>query len=227
MNALLWKDVRLNSGVLVVAVLLLLGPYLALAVWQVYEDWPALPERTAWARLLFLAGFMSLQASQLTLALLGGNCIACERADRSAEFLAALPISRARILASKLLLALLTVGVILTINLSLAHLVAPALTDKPLNIWEIPAHWWHLLGGVVIFGTAWLGSSFLESPTYAIVSGIVAPFAILGGLTTANLFFGWRPAQDDFMPWYIASCCLVGVLCFAAGTWYYLRRIEP
>lgn len=227
MSALLWKDVRLNSGVLVVAAILLLGPYAALAVWQVYEDWPAFPEQTAWARLLFLAGFMSLQASQLTLALLGGNSIACERADRSAEFLASLPIARAHILASKLLLAALTVTMILGLNLSLTQVVAPALTEKPLNVWEIPTHWWHLLGGVLIFGVAWLGSSFLESPTYAIVAGIVAPFAVLGALSVANLFLGWRPHQDDFMPWYIASCCVVGIVCFAAGTWYYLRRIEP
>ena len=51
------------------------------------------------------------------LALLGGNSIAGERVDRSAEFLAYLPVSRGRILASKLLVALAAVPLIWLPNL--------------------------------------------------------------------------------------------------------------
>ena len=47
----------------------------------------------------------SLALSQLTVALLGGNAIAGEAADCSAEFIAYLPLSRPRLLAGKLSLA--------------------------------------------------------------------------------------------------------------------------
>ncbi len=56
----------------------------------------------------------------------GANAIARERADRSAEFLAYLPISRVRILASKAALPLAVVSVVWAAALA-AHLVAYAI----------------------------------------------------------------------------------------------------
>ena len=59
-----------------------------------------------------MSSIYSLIISQLAIALIGGNAIAGERADRSAEFLCSLPITRKRILASKLLISLAIILVI-------------------------------------------------------------------------------------------------------------------
>ena len=60
---------------------------------------------------------LSTAASILTLTLLGGYAIACERADRSAEFLAYQPIPRSKILASKLVWPIAAAVVIWSVNL--------------------------------------------------------------------------------------------------------------
>ncbi len=226
MKALFWKDCRLNLLVLVLGTGLLLGPYLGGALWQVYDLWPVLPGTTAWARLLFSMSYFSLGISQLTLVLVGGNAIAGERADRSAEFLAYLPPSRTLILSSKALVALLAGLVIWGVNLLLAEVVAPALTIEPLNVWDIPSRWPVLAGGLLLFGVGWLGSSFLESPTFATSLGIVSPFIVAAGLAVSALVFTW-PAHGEFRYWYCASCLILGPLCFGVGSCYYLRRVEP
>ena len=105
MKWLIWKDYRLNRLIFITALAFLVGPHLLAAILIWYGAEP--PN----ARGLFFAGstLYSLAFLQLAFALLGGNSIAGERMDRSAEFLAYLPVSRGRILASKLLVALVAV----------------------------------------------------------------------------------------------------------------------
>ena len=126
MTALLWKDYRLNRGVLLLGIALLLGPYAAVSAIALHGHWPSLPPAGEWSALLLMASFLSLGLSQLTLVMLAGNSIASERADRSAEFLAYLPPSRTQILASKLLLAMLAAGVTWTVNLTVSEWAVPA-----------------------------------------------------------------------------------------------------
>lgn len=225
MKALLWKDFRLNTVVLVVAAGLLLGPYFATILSEIHETWPAWPDQIGWARQLYQASFWSLQFSGLTLALLGGNSIACERLDRSAEFLAALPPSRALILASKLSVVLLTLLVIWGVDLLFGDVIAPLLSSKVLNIWDLPSRW-YLLSGALVFGAAWLGSSFMESPTFATTMGIAIPLLLAALLAVVRLFTDW-PDQKDFAYYFNLISCLLGIVCFAAGSWYYLQRVEP
>jgi ABC-type transport system involved in multi-copper enzyme maturation permease subunit len=225
-RALFWKDYRLNLLILVLGLGLLLGPYLAGLLWHGYDQGLTLPEATACARLLYMLSYVSLGLSQLTLVLLGGNAVAAERADRSAEFLAYLPPSRGMILGSKALLAGSAAVLIWGLNLLIGEGVAPALSSEPLNVWELPSRWPTLAGGLLLFGAGWLGSTLLESPTFATSLGIVSPFVVAGVLAVSGMVLAW-PAPGEFKDCYCATCLILGPLCFGAGTCYYLRRVEP
>ena len=103
MKWLLWREYRLNRLLLMTGATLLLLPY-AIALfdlgWDAWWGSSQSPRAENAARRFEVAAFFSIVISQLTLALLGGNAIAGERADRSAEFLAYLPVSRWRRLAA-------------------------------------------------------------------------------------------------------------------------------
>jgi hypothetical protein len=216
----------LNLLILVLGVGLLLGPYLGGLLWHLYDQGLVLPGATASARLLYFLSYTSVALSQLTLVLLGGNAVAAERADRSAEFLVYLPPSRGMILGSKALLATCAALVIWGFNLLIAEGVAPALSSELLDVWELPSRWPMLAGGLLLFGVAWLGSTMLDSPTFATCLGIVSPFVVAGLLAVSALVLAW-PVQGNFKDCYCATCLLGGPVCFGAGTCYYLRRVEP
>src|SRR3954451_22247010 len=173
MRALLWKDYRLNRGVLVLGIALLLGPYAAVFAIALYTHWPALPPAAECSTLLGTASVTSLVLSELTLVTLAGNSIASERADRSAEFLAYLPPSRLQILASKFLLALLAAAVIWAVNLFVGEMIVPALGTPRAN----PADQFAprpmlAASAVMLFGAGWLGSALLDSPATATSIGL-------------------------------------------------------
>ena len=226
MRALLWKDYRVNRGVLVMGVALLLGPYVAVAAGTAYEYWPVVPPAAQCAALLVVASVFSLGLSQLTLVTLAGNAIAAERADRSAEFLAYLPPSRLRILASKALLALLAAAVIWAVNLIVADIVAPAVGTPRGNLVDGLADRSILAASsVMLFGAAWLGSAFLTSPAIATSLGLGATLAVPFLVAATFALLGWP--REDLQHWYELTCLVLGGLCFACGSAYYLRRVEP
>ena len=112
MKWLIWKDYRVNRLAFITALALMVAPH-ALAAILVWRGVPM----TCPAECFMGSSFYSLGLLQLAFALLGGNSIAGERIDRSAEFLAYLPVSRGRILASKLLVALAAVPLVWLPNL--------------------------------------------------------------------------------------------------------------
>jgi hypothetical protein len=93
---------------------------------------------------------------------------------------------------------------------------------------------WIVLGiiavtGLVFFGVSWLLSSVLESPTFAISGGLVTPLLVFTGIMTAAWLLMIPPATlNSFMaPLYAGICFVLAPVCFAVGTAYYLRRVEP
>lgn len=227
MKWLLWKEYRANRLVLIVGAVLLLAPYFFL-LGMVLRG--VLHCNLAELSLgLCGAAAYSIAISQLTLALLGGNVIAGERVDRSAEFLGYLPISRGRALASKLTLVALTVALVWIPNLLVLLLASTGVPERWLA--SMPAE---LIGGtifhsavtgIVCFSVAWLLSSMLESPTFSICGGLVTPVLIM----TAILLVGWQfhPSEDAVSLWYTGISLVLASACFVAGTAYYLRRVEP
>jgi len=112
MKWLLWKDYRNNRMVVIAALVFLLAPYLGALIVSCLQVFRWHEDSQVWGENFAGASVLSLIVSQLSIALIGGNAIAGERVDRSAEFQASLPISRKTILCSKLLLALAIVVVI-------------------------------------------------------------------------------------------------------------------
>jgi ABC-type transport system involved in multi-copper enzyme maturation permease subunit len=225
MRALLWKDYRINRGVVLLGAALLLGPYAAVIFWGVRTHWPSLPSAAEWSGLLATASLLSLVLSQLTLVTLAGNVIASERNDRSAEFLAYLPPSRLQILMSKFTLVLAAAGVVWGVNLAAAELLAPALGGARGNPTDALADRSMVAAvAVTLIGAGWLGSALLESPAMAACLGIGVAFAVpLLVMAGLNLF----APGGDLKQGCLIACPALGVLCFAWGSAYYLRRVEP
>ncbi len=228
MNWLIWKEYRLNRLILIVGAVLLLAPHVVALVLSLRGVGPVLgPGVSHWSANFMGAAVYSLVFSQLTLALLGGHAIACERADRSAEFLAYLPVARSRILAGKLAVALAAVAIIWVPNLLILLLTATALPVQGPEFHEAAWTWLGTLvvTGLAFFGIAWLLSSVLESPTFSICGGLVTPYLVAMAFAVLVWWFEW---PGKVIGWsYLGACAVLGPACFAAGTRYYLRRVEP
>ncbi len=225
LKALVWKDYRVNRLILIVGLVLLIVPHLIAWVYV----WREQPPREYLQWTLLAASAYSIILSQVTLTLLGGNAIAAERVDRSAEFLGYLPPSRAMIIASKALLAFVTALVIWGVNLVVFCLVAPweglaNMGGDAQTMFEMPRY--VAATGVCMFGIAWLGSSCLASPTFAIFGGLVSPLVVHLSLMSCSTGLGW-PTMADLGHWYFGTCLVLGCLCFVSGTWYFVRRVEP
>ncbi|MGD0383126.1 MAG: hypothetical protein ABSA77_06355, partial [Thermoguttaceae bacterium] len=90
MKTLLWKDFQLSKLCLLAGMMFIVGPYMF--IFDPYIPWYDFSH--AW--------LISTMISQLTMGLVAGNIISCERADRSAAFLAYQGARRKMVIASKL-----------------------------------------------------------------------------------------------------------------------------
>jgi ABC-type transport system involved in multi-copper enzyme maturation permease subunit len=179
-----------------------------------------------WATYLNTASQVSVMMSQMTLVLLAGHVIACERRDRSAEFLAYLPPTRSAILRSKALLSVAAFVVVWGVFLCVAGLVVPTL-DGDVELASSQAHSVTLALGVAMFGMAWFGSSMLESPTYATAIGVVAALVVPILLNCSMFFTGYPADGPSYLNWLRTSYFAVGVAGFVIGWLSYVRRVEP
>jgi ABC-type transport system involved in multi-copper enzyme maturation permease subunit len=233
MNWLIWKEYRLNRLILIVGAVLLILPHAIALVLTWRGVGPGIVDRTLRMSNNFLvAGIYSLVISQLTLALLGGHAIAGERVDRSAEFLGYLPLSRAKNLAGKIILALVAFVVIWVPNLLIFGLATSG-SPEILRSREFSQGWIKLgviaVTGLVFFGVGWLLSSVLESPTISICGGLITPLLVITGIMTAAWLFMIPSATLGSLvtPLYAGICFVLAPVCFVVGTAYYLRRVEP
>ena len=233
MRWLFWKDFRHNRPIVIFGLILLLLPHV-LALYVIH-CWAADGlKRPQWQQAFAGSGLWALIASQLTVALVAGNAIAGERVDRSAEFLAALPITRRKILASKLLfvLAITTIIWMASTLVISAGMVTTEPTALCLFGWGVREMLCALaavaVSGAAIFGLAWLLSSLTASPTIAVCGGLVTPLVVGFGIVFVGCFVLGPSAEEDWPKlWYVGICLGLGIAGFVAGTWYYLRRVEP
>jgi ABC-type transport system involved in multi-copper enzyme maturation permease subunit len=235
MKWILWREYRLNRLILITGAGLLLLPYLVALVafcWVKVRGGTHIgADHDRAADVFLVATLFSLGLSQLTVALLGGNATAGERADRSAEFIAYLPLSRPRRLAGKLSLAFSAAVSIWVPSLLILLTLLGAFVDVgPGDVWDIFIGVSYVaITGLTFYGVAWLISSLQSSPTFAVCGGLITPLLIAWGLYAA----AWAadmpgPTWDRFVTTGYATICLVlAILCFWIGTWYYLRRVEP
>jgi ABC-type transport system involved in multi-copper enzyme maturation permease subunit len=227
MKALLWKDYRVNLLVLAFGVAVLVGlPLLALAL-NLHGQLTIGSAPRPWSELLVHTTPFGLAIQLLTMAMLGGNAVASERADRSAEFLAYLPPSRWAIITSKAIFAISVGLFIWGVSLAIIYVVAPAIGAVTAELIDFRDSTVPVLAAtsVLLFGAAWFGSTFLPSHTLATGFGIVLPIALLCSLWSAEYFLELRGFDVGW--WYRTLCIPLGVAFFAAGVVYYTRRVEP
>jgi ABC-type transport system involved in multi-copper enzyme maturation permease subunit len=221
MNWLLWREYRLNRWILAAGAVLILVPYVIAAIF----------ESDQYEFFFFGVWIFSSGSAYLTISLLAGNALAGERADRSAEFVAYLPLQRGRVLASKLILALITFVVIWGVSLwgfdqvrvpaEMAHNIDPRA---------------QVINMLVVYCMGWLFTSFASSVTYASVSGFVAGMFLAASCQWGAIYWTYgkfvSPLLDRDVHELATSrgamiCLPVAACCFATGTWNYLRRAEP
>lgn len=232
MKALLWKDYRQNRRMLIAVGIFVVIPYVVLSVGLLgrllgTSSEVASDQLESWGELLWMASMWSLCLSMVAGAFVAGNAIAGERADRSAEFAAYLPISRWSAIAGK---AMLAVGLYLSVwivNLLIGSLAGDELPaalyrrgDSFVGVMAVTA--------VLIFGVSWLLSCLLSSSAIAAAGGLAAPMIIGGGLTFSDYVRGLEEhVPEPWLHWYVPLCLVLGVTCFVGGVVYYLRRVEP
>ena len=227
MKGLIWKDYRLNRSLLILGATTLVGLYVAGFAIEVSHTWPAMPPPKVFADALFSYGHLALGLTPFLTALLGGNAIACERAERSAHFLAYLPPAKWQILASKLIVALVATGFFWGVILLLTYGIAPLISSKPINFLNSMSGspWGVVSGCILTFGVGWLGSACLESATIPAILALAAPFMFGLGLYAIAAMFA--VSRFELMEWSGIAGFGCGACAFAAGTWCYLRRVEP
>jgi ABC-type transport system involved in multi-copper enzyme maturation permease subunit len=213
MKMLLWKDYRLSRLILIVGVILVAGPYLM----KFFERWIHYEYNVAWVFSIFI--------SQFTMGLLAGNIIACERIDRSAEFLSFQGASRKMLAASKLILCFLVFSVIFIINVILSLWITPSF-DFPEGSREVGlVLMLSISTGVCMFGCSWFLSSMPLSPVPAIIFGSIIPIFVIWALAIISYYFQW-PDKNNVHLTYDAICIGLGILSLFAGTWHYIRTKE-
>jgi ABC-type transport system involved in multi-copper enzyme maturation permease subunit len=234
MNWLLWKDYRQNRVAFGSAAFFMLLPHLMILYVVCRETWLGVAQgHGQWADYFAGATLYGLAFSQLSIAVIGGNAFSGERADRSAEFLFSLPISRGKIVLSKLLVSLaLILAIWLITSLILAGLLTVSEWQRSdphdlADIWNVAAC--AAVVSTTFFCVAWGLSSFLTSATVAVLGGLITPLLVISGiaLTSYLLNLDVNRSGDRFTALFEWVCLTISATCFGIGTWHYLRRVEP
>ena len=215
LRALLWKDFRINRMILFVGAVLWLVPYIYFLKMKAISSSSSSPN---YFQALVDGSLGSMLAFILAIALFGGNALSSERVSRSAAFLAYLPPSRAVVLISKAISAIIPCVLIFGVNLLVFVILHTTglwhvRLDTVKTITSIPA------AAVSVFGVAWAVGFLLKSPAIAASCGIVAPIAIIAAV---KYYRGGWWAGFPFQA-YCITTLTVGVLGFVVGAFCYLR----
>jgi len=228
MTALLWKDFRLNLPIAVASAVVWAIIHAFLILTMLFFREGGDPPAYIWGEALTTTNTISLAFSQLLVGALGANAIACERADRSAEFLFALPPTRVWILMSKLILALALALGVWGAHLFMLEVIVPVFGILPATGNPRLAGFYPMMlaSSICLFGGSWLGSSLLKSAAYALLIGVALTGAAGGAISSiqVRLKLADTPALEHT---YQVTFLVLGIAAFAAGTIHFLRRVEP
>jgi len=228
MRSLLWKDYRINRLLLIFGFVVCVGPWVIaiarnlLLEWRGGEAW--------WAPGFWVDVYgISLVLSLFTFAMLGGNAVAAERADRSAEFLGYLPVSRGAVLGSKSIIALGPTLLIWAVNLAALFIVAPSITHVPAADIVAKSEGRESLGvfaglTVLLLGSGWFWSTVLTSHGLATGMSLVTLAAVMMGFIGLEFGCGLENFTEK---WFLSVFVAVGIGGYVVGCAYYLHRLEP
>jgi hypothetical protein len=147
LDQLMWKDFRNQSGILVLGLFFLAGPY---GLYWFYDRDP---------NTLAVSVMLSLIASQITVIVMGATIIGLERQNHGLDFLLGQPIPKSKILLSKSLVCLIVAVVIWGTSLLVTAVFVDAEPQIVLNgIMQGTA-----ITGSTLFAVAWLFSMIRDS----------------------------------------------------------------
>lgn len=223
LKTLLWKDFRQHGKFLVACGVLLLLPYV-IAVVTLIGNQMSKYATEEWITIFFAASIANAMLAVVLVAFIAGNSIAGERADRSAEFTAYLPIDRKTAVLSKAITAIgICVGLV-TVMSVIAWLLSPTANGGPTEVRASDARMF-LATAIPMFGVAWFLSSFVRTPAIAAAMGVAFPVCL--GVTCGFLSELESMEKTDMVSVFIVISIAVGLACFAAGVVHYLLRVEP
>ncbi len=214
MRWLIWKEFRLQWPIVVMGFVLMLVPFVVPLAVVLLKGWNAVAISQAF---VVNAGFTIVMA-----AVFGGHAIGIERQDRSREFLAVLPVSKPKIVLSKLVWPVVTIGLMWAIHAAVLAAWEDGWRDPPVDGQVILLF---ALASWASFGIAWLVSTLQDSPIIAAGAGLAIPWAA----ALAIVYFFWLidiDAEQLGIQLWGGLVLNAGLLCFAAGTWRYVRGVE-
>jgi ABC-type transport system involved in multi-copper enzyme maturation permease subunit len=222
MLTLLKKDWRLNAVPIYGGTLLVAVPYLVVALALLFQT-DHYRERY-WADDLQIAAILGTMLTVAVTTVFGGVAFAQERRERSADFLALIPVSRLKIIASKTIIGVLLPAILFAANFYAACKSGLSITFNPRG-----TPFMYLLTADIMlfaFGVAWFFSSFLRSPSEA---SCIAIGSVLALVVTGFLSGRWAAGITDLDKIVIvySTPASIGLSFFAAGMYTYLRRVEP
>ena len=226
MNSLIWKDYRLSRSLLLLVVATWVLMYLVGVGAQLASTWPRSPSLSDWAEMLHAYGTAWLYLTMCFAGLLGGHAIACERSDRSANFLACLPPTKWQILTSKLIVAIAALaamwGWALLSLYGIGASLSPEILDDDMRLATLPG-----IASICIltFGVGWMASAIFEKTTLPILLALLSPVAVSVVLILLGSLLGVSMVRVS--DWTNPVCFVLGAAALAAGTWHYCRRVEP
>lgn len=230
MKSLLWKDYRINRLLLIFGFVVCCGPWVFSIAGGDYLGWYRFNSEPPWRAPAFWVStcILSLGLSVFTLAMLGGNAIAAERADRSADFLAYLPVSRWSVIVSKSLIAFAAVAAIWGVNVVILFIVAPRFEYSYDPGEEMIAGVRMMFAvcvavSILVFGSGWFWSSVLTSHGLATGMSFVVLAAVIGVLLAVEFVCSLERFLET---WFVSVCVVMGIVGYVAGCAYYLYRLE-
>jgi ABC-type transport system involved in multi-copper enzyme maturation permease subunit len=229
MKALLKKDFRLflpiTLGSIALFVMIYAVPFLSL----LGRHSPMKPQN--YYEFVFGSAMASTAFTGIMAIVYGASAFALERRDRSADFMAALPIPRIRIVLSKFI----TIGLQVAIFWLIHSAIAVSIIQLSIIRFGIISVYSRGFGeelalniamAMMAFGIAWLLSTFLNSAAIAfgisIAVSVGIALSIAMGLDHSNL------REEIYMDWVIMMVAgPLGIAAFISGAIYYLRRVAP
>ena len=242
MRKLLRKDWRVYRPAVVGAAVLAVCPYaFALLMYALYPPEPRIAATRALMDWLEEASGAGLGLTLVTAAVFGGMAFAAERREGPAAFLAMLPVTRRRIVASKLLVALPCVAVPAAVHAYVAAGVVLRWEGETRGLppgFILNSFLQGLLACtcvfVLLFGLAWALSLNLRSPAIAATAAFGLAVILLFVTSTwaheavrRGEILGREVGPGFPRPVMASVCVAVGAIAFLVSTAHYLRRVEP
>ncbi|HEX4146312.1 MAG TPA: hypothetical protein VHY91_22620 [Pirellulales bacterium] len=220
---LLWKDLRLNKYMILLAVFLVDTPFVTTALGlSAFTGEPE--DNTPLTERLTIAFPFSLFFLAIASAFIGGSPVTAEKSERTDRFLAYLPPTRWAVVTSKLLIALglfvlAWAGPAFVYFYFLRSVAVEGLVGAGVKL--IVYHC--ITASLMLFGLSWLVSMYVRSSTLCGLAAIVGWIVVLTIVRKTWFVLHGRPGMAhmiDYLPWIGGA---IAVLSLAAGIVLFLR----